>query len=172
MTDIHVTVFWDVTSYTLVDTSVSVKSSTSIFRVEACLILWILSFLRNVHIYLLNSTLSRDRIQRFSPEDGGNSLLRNVVAYIGYHIPEGRNLHRHGHENLIVSQSVKELSVFVRHWFHHWSASNANLIKFVSSEFVYDTLPVKNFLCSLHFPVPTVTSFAIYVCCNHRSDIR
>jgi len=42
MTDIHVTVFWDVTPYTLVDTSVSVKTSTSIFRVEACLLLWIL----------------------------------------------------------------------------------------------------------------------------------
>jgi hypothetical protein len=38
-TDNHVTVFWYVTPYTLVDTNVSVKFSTSIFRVEACLIL-------------------------------------------------------------------------------------------------------------------------------------
>jgi hypothetical protein len=39
MTDIHVTVFCDMTPYTLVGTSVSVKSSISIFRVEACLVL-------------------------------------------------------------------------------------------------------------------------------------
>jgi len=137
MTDIHFTAFWGVTSYTLVDTSVSVKSSTSIFRVEPYLILWMLgqqfpskrSYLPAKHhgVTRQDTTLL--------PDDGSNSLLRNVV-YIGYHIPECSNLHKHSHENMTVSQSVKELSVLMRHWFHHWSASRTNAIKFISSEFV------------------------------------
>lgn len=107
-TDIHVTVFWHVISYTLVDTSVSVVSHLHLqgWYFEY----WGSSFLRNLrylpgkqHCHGTGYKVSHLRTEATVYSE----TLLPVYRTIGHHIPQGSNLHSHGYQNLIVYIRLK-----------------------------------------------------------------